>query len=232
MLALFGKKNKTALDDATPFSETAYVVLDTELTGLDEKKDSIVSIGAVRMIGGNIDLGDTFYRMVSPRTELSAASVVIHEITPSDVETKPLIDAVLAEFLEFCGDAVLVGHFVSIDLGFLNREMKRTRGREIPNPALDTFSIYEWLRKRNRSRDCFATALGGYRLYDIVKCFGIPVNGAHNALMDAFITAQLFQRFIPMLLETGTRDIGDLLKIGTPFEGGDRFGLSGEFSSF
>jgi len=233
MLSLFErKKNKQKIDRSVPISEARYVVLDTELTGLDEKKDSIVSIGAVRMTGGRIELGNTFYRLVSPRTELKASSVVIHEITPSEVAAKPGIDTVLAEFTEFCGDAILAGHFISIDLSFLNREMKRISGKDIPNPAIDTFTIYEWLRKRNKSRDCFATPFAGYRLYDIVKCFDVPVNGAHNALMDAFITAQLLQRFFPLLIEAGAEDIGDLIKIGIPFKGGDHFNLSGEFSNF
>ena len=48
--------------------EEKYVVLDTEVTGLDEKKDSIVSVGAVRMRGGSIALGDTFYRLLKPET--------------------------------------------------------------------------------------------------------------------------------------------------------------------
>ncbi|MGE5172504.1 MAG: PolC-type DNA polymerase III [Betaproteobacteria bacterium] len=232
MLSLFERKKKPGIDESTPITDASYVVVDTELTGLDEKRDSIVSIGAIRMHGNRIELGDAFYRLVSPRTELSAASVVIHEITPSEVASKPHIDTVLADFLEFCGDAVLVGHFISLDLHFLNREVKRMGRAGIRNPALDTFSIYEWLRKRNKARDCFATAPEGYRLYDIVKCFDIPVNGAHNAIKDAFTTAQLFQRFFPMLLETGARHIGDLLKIGTPFEGGDQFRLTGVITNF
>lgn len=234
MLGLFKrKKNKTKeIDSKAPISAARYVVVDTELTGLDEKKDSIVSIGAVRMTGGSIDLGDTFYRVVSPRTEMSAASVVIHEITPSEAESKPGIDAVFGEFLEFCGDAVLVGHFISIDLSFLNRDMMRLRGLEIPNPVLDTFSIYEWLRKRDKCPDYAAMPHIGFRLYEIVKCFDIAVNGAHNAVMDAYITAQLFQRFIPLLAEAGVHDIGNLLRIGIPFKGGDNFKLTSVFSNF
>jgi DNA polymerase-3 subunit epsilon len=220
------------IDPKTPITDVPYVVLDTELTGLDEKKDSIISVGAVRMHGGKIDLGETFYQLASPKTQLSAQSVVIHEIMPSEVVEKPAIDAVLKEFLNFCGNDVLVGHFISIDLGFINREMKRIYGEEIRASALDTFSMYEWLRKRQKSRDCLAAPHAGYRLYDIVKCFSIPVNGAHNALMDAFITAQLFQRFLPLIIESGAKEIGDLLKIGIPFKGGDRFRLSGEFSNF
>ena len=226
------RKLPPGIDPKTPITDVPYVVLDTELTGLDEKKDSIISVGAVRMHGGKIDLGETFYQLASPKTRLSAQSVVIHEIMPSEVVEKPAIDAVLKEFLSFCGDDVLVGHFISIDLGFINREMKRIYGEEISASALDTFSMYEWLRKRQKCRDCLATPQAGYRLYDIVKCFSIPVNGAHNALMDAFITAQLFQRFLPLIIEAGAKEIGDLLRIGIPFKGGDRFRLSGEFSNF
>lgn len=216
----------------TPIVAAPYVVVDTELTGLDEKKDSIVSIGAVRMAGGGIGLGNTFYRVVSPRSELSAASVVIHEITPSEAVSGPRIDAALAEFLDYAGDAVLAGHFVSIDLAFLNREMERLYGRKLRNPVVDTVSVYEWLRKRQKSRDCFTTQFGGYRLYDIARCFGIPVNGAHNAVMDAFTTAQLLQRFLPLLAEAGVNDLESLLRIGAPFEGGDQFRLTNEFGNF
>jgi len=229
---LFGRGEKTGIETRTLMTEAQFAVVDLELTGLEEKKDSIVSIGAVRMRGGVIDLGNTFYRLVSPRTELKASSVVIHEITPSEVAEEPSIDSVISEFLDYCGDAVLVGHFVDIDLGFLNRELKRIRGKKLANPAIDTMSIYEWLRKRNKSGSCTATLFSGYRLYDIVKCYGIPVNGAHNALMDAFTTAQLLQRFLPLLKEAGAKDIGDLLTIGIPFKGGDRFGLLGEFGNF
>ena len=233
MLGIFERKeNKKKIDPRTPLSEVSYVVVDTELTGLDERKDSIVSVGAVRMNGSRIELGDTYSRIVSPRTELSAASVVIHEITPSEVKTGPDIGPVLEELKAFCGDAVLVGHFIAIDLAFLNRELKNAGKANIHNPVLDTFSIYEWLRKRDKARNCSTTRVAGFRLYDIVKCFDIAVNGAHNAVLDAYITAQLLQRFIPLLSEGGVENIGDLLDLGTPFEGGDRFGLSGEFSNF
>ena len=220
------------IDPKMPITDVPYVVVDTELTGLDEKKDSIVSVGAVRMRGGKIGLGDTFYRLASPKTELSKQSVVIHEIMPSDVIEKPAIDAVLRELLGYCGNDVLVGHFISIDLGFINREMKRIYGAGIRNAALDTFSIHEWLRKRGVTSDCPEMPPARFRLFDIAKCYGIPVNGAHNALMDAYTTAQLFQRFLPLLVGAGAKDIGDLLKIGIPFKGGDRLSLSGEFSNF
>jgi len=230
---LRGMRHKSLSVDAdTPITDVRYVVVDTELTGLDEKKDSIVSIGAVRMAGGNINIGATFSRLVKPGTELSAASVVIHGITPSEVIKKPDIDPVLSEFFDFCGDSVIVGHFISIDLAFINREMKRIADRPASNPAIDTFGVHEWLRKRAVSYDCPSFPHAGYKLYDIAKCFGIEVSGAHQALMDAFITAQLFQQFLPMLVDAGVCSIGELLKIGNPFKGGERFRTSGEIVNF
>jgi DNA polymerase-3 subunit epsilon len=234
VFGLAGRQEKKlrGIDPKTPITNVRYVVVDTELTGLDEKKDCIVSIGAVRMTGGMIGLGDMFYRLVSPKEKLTADSVVIHEITPSDVVAQPVIDTVLAEFLAYAAGDVLVGHFISIDLAFINREMKRLYGHEIKNAAIDTFTLDEWLRKQLRSNACFAKALSGYRLYDIATSMGIPVNTSHNAIADAFTTAQLLQRFIPLLLEAGVHDIGELLRRGKPFEGGDRFRITGDFGNF
>jgi DNA polymerase-3 subunit epsilon len=231
MLGLF-KRRKLAIDESTPVSNVRFVVVDTELTGLDEKTDAIISIGAVRMVGGRIDLGDSFYRLVSPGKELKADNVLIHEIMPSELAVQPAIDTVLAKFLDYAGNDVLVGHFISIDLAFLNREMKRLYGHEIGNAAIDTFTIDEWLRKQLKSHAYFSKALSGYRLYDIARNIGITVNGSHNAIADAFTTAQLLQRFIPLLIEAGVHDIGELLKRGKPFKGGDRFRITGDFGNF
>ena len=66
----------------------------------------------------------------------------------------------------------------------------------------------------------------------MAKCFDISVRGAHDALFDSFITAQLFQRFIPVLIDLGVKSLGMLLDIGHPEKGGDRFKTSGEISNF
>ncbi|MCL5237007.1 MAG: 3'-5' exonuclease [Nitrospirae bacterium] len=226
---IFNKKSRaTGIDGSMPAKDARYVVIDTELTGLNEKKDSIVSIGAVRMAGGKIDLGDVFYRLINPYTEFRAESVVIHGITPSDVGEKPDIATILSEFLEFCGPDILIGHCISIDLCFINKEMKKIPGSSLKNAVLDTYSLYEWLRKRMTFHKAFSAPLKDCSLYGIAKGFGIPANGAHNAVVDAFITAQVFQRFIPILLEAGVRSIGELLRVGNPSRGGDRLRSAGE----
>lgn len=226
----FGKRKKSSVDERLSINEMRYTVIDTELTGLDERKDSIVSIAAIKMVGGRIDFEDIFNRLVQPESELSAESVIIHGITPSEVVRKPGIETVLSEFIRFCSDDIIIGHCVSIDLSFINREMKRISGYPMNNQALDTSAMYEWLRKRMPSQP-FPSSFSDSGLYEIAKYFGIAVNGAHNAVMDAFITAQVFQRFIPMFVGAGVKNIGDLLSLGNPSKGGDLSRLSREMYS-
>jgi len=227
-------RGRTSVQDKNQSLENvAYVVIDTELTGLDEKKDSIVSIGAVRMIGGKIELGNSFYRLVNPKTALTAKSVLIHEITPSEVMQKPDIDSVLSEFLDFCGEDVIVGYCVSIDMEFLNSESRRISSNEIRNPVVDIQAIYEWALRKAALRDKGdMTMPQQYKLYDIAKHFGISVSGVHNAVIDAFITAQIFQRLIPVLIESGIRSIGELLKLSEKYKGGDRNNIALGISNF
>lgn len=216
-----GRQGTAAIDASTPIKQVRYVAIDTELTGLDVKTDGIVSLGAVRMTGGTIHPGKSFYRLVNPSHELRAESVVIHQITPSEVKEQPDIRTALLDFFAFSGQDVLVGHFVNIDLCFLDRESTRLSGITVTNPVIDTLSVYTWLRKRLPMAKYFSLPESGISLYDIARTFDIPLGGAHNALLDAFTTAQLLQRFLPLLGAAGVSDIGDLLTIGAPFEGGD-----------
>lgn len=218
MLSLFKKRQSDYPPEGMdlPLDENCYVVLDTELTGLDHTKDSVVSIGGLKMTGARINLGDSFYRVVKPRTSLTSESVVVHGITPSDVAEMPSIDSALSEFLEFCEGCVLVGHFLSLDLRFLNQELKRLSCTSIEKPVVDTQRIHEWIKKNNGSFSGHYEDNGNRDLFTIAKAYQIQVSGAHNALTDAFITAQVFQRLLSRLPKLGVKTLRDLLRIGRP----------------
>jgi DNA polymerase III subunit epsilon len=225
------QKRPVKVDRDAPVKGAGFVVFDTELTGLDEKTDSIVSVGAIRMTGTRMEVSGSFYKLVKPEKELTKTSVVIHGITPSEVSRKPFIDEVLYEFLQFAGEDILVGHFVSIDLSFVNREMKRIVGYPLRNQAVDTYSIHEWLKVHSEAYGALFPGQTDPGLYTIARRFGIPVNGAHNSEIDAYITAQVFQRYIPMLSERGVSSVGELLSVGAPGKGGEGKARHGEISS-
>lgn len=205
------------VDPGLPLSQIPFVVIDTELTGLDAKRDSVVSVGAVKMSGTRIELARTFYRLVSPQASFDHRSIVVHGITPDDVVEKPRIDGVADELLAFCGDRVIAGHFLAIDLGFLGREVAAVRGAEWRRRAVDTFRIHLWVeQQRHRHAGNYAPHEGELNLVSVAQRHGIGVGGAHNALTDAFITAQLLQRQLRLLPGLGVRTLGDLLRVGKP----------------
>jgi len=212
---LFG--STALIDPGLPLGQIPFVVVDTELTGLDLKRDSVISVGAVKMAGTRIELGHTLYRLVSPQSRFNRESIVVHGITPDDVVEKPQFDSVVGELLDFCGDRVLAGHFLSIDLGFLTREAAAVRAAEWRRRAVDTMRIHVWVEQhRHRFGDGMAVPEGEVNLQVLASRSGIPVKGSHNALTDAYITAQLLQRQLRALPALGVRTLGDLLRIGRP----------------
>jgi DNA polymerase-3 subunit epsilon len=202
---------------AVNLEDAQYIIFDTELTGLNLKKDSIVSIGAVKMAGSRIDLMNTYYRVVEPTSLMSKKSVVIHGITPSEASECPTLEVLLPEFLDFCGSGILVGHFVAIDVAFVNKAMSALFGLPLQNPAVDTQALYRWIREKEEQYCAFHAGLTeDVALLTLAQRYEIPVSEAHNALNDAFITAQLFQRFLTILRHFKIRTAGDLVKIGKP----------------
>lgn len=212
---LTGKRD-SGIDPATPVEDIPCIVLDTELTGLELKKDSIVSVGAIAMTGTRIDFAKTLYMLVKPETALTSKSVVVHEIMPSDLLEVPDVATALQKISDFVEDRVIVGHFISLDMGFINKYLKLFQNRVLRNPALDTCRLYEWLRAQEQGfgRHFDQHGLENKDLYTLARRYGVEVSGAHNALSDAFITAQLYQRLLRYLQRHGVHTLRDLLRIG------------------
>lgn len=199
----------------TAIADCPFVVFDTELSGLNPRKDSIVAIGALKMRGGSITASDEFYRLIRPFGKMTKKSVEIHGITPDELEHADDIKTVVQDFLAFIADAVLVGHFIHIDLRFLNSYLKKQHNSTLRNPAVDTHGIHGWLLENSSEfKKYFHGGSLKTDLFSVAEHYGVPVSMAHNALYDAFITAQLFQRFLHFLEPHGINTLNDLLDIG------------------
>ena len=210
-------KAGAVVDPGLPIEKIPFVVIDTELTGLDMKRDSVISVGAIKMAGTRIELGRSFYRLVSPRADFKREGIMVHGITPDDVAAKPSLDVVADELLAFCGDRILVGHFFGIDLAFLAREAPAVKDADLRRRAVDTVRIHSWVeQQRHRHGGGYTVPEGALNLVSLALSHGIRVSGAHNALTDAFITAQLLQRQLRALPALGVRTLGDLLRVGKP----------------
>jgi DNA polymerase III epsilon subunit-like protein len=190
-----------------------YVVLDTELTSLDDKSNRLLSIGAIAMDGARIRLGEQFYRVVNPGVEVPAQGVLVHRLRPADVAQGEPPARALDELLEFIGEAVLVGHFFGIDLRILRKELG-VAGRRLDQRAMCTARVERWMLRRKAVCEDTAERLEHLDLMSVAKAYGLSCEQAHHALDDAFLTARLWQKMMSGLKPMGVRTLADLLRIG------------------
>jgi DNA polymerase III epsilon subunit-like protein len=203
---------RTAVPRRTSLRSVRYVVLDTELTSLDKRKNRLLSAGAIGMQGAQIALGEQFYRVVNPGVAVPAESIVVHGLRPEDVERGESPEAVLKALREFVGDAIVVGHCVRIDVDVLRKEL-RAHGSAFTFRALDTARAYHWLKLQQSLAEGHDHVSATLDLASIAQELGIQVDDAHHALVDAFVTAQVWQRIIPRLEAAGVTTIGGALRV-------------------
>ncbi len=205
-----------SFDQHRPIAEYDYVVVDTELTGLSRRRDEIVSIGAVHIKNLQIMAGHTFYTLVQPEHKIDATdSTVIHRITPQELLAAPKIEDVLPEFIDFCGNALLVGHYIDLDTGFLNKECQRFFKTKIKSPGLDTIRMAQIYTELNwQHHDERFNLNVSYNLTNLSKQYNLPLFPAHNALQDALQTAYLFVFLVKSLQKNGLNTLKDFYTAG------------------
>ncbi len=203
------------VDQGRPLEEYEFVVYDTELTGLNPKKDEIVSIGAVRIRKLQIMAGETFHVLLKPRRQLPKDSTLIHRITPQQIENAPSLEEVLPRFVEFCGRAFLVGHYVGLDTSFVNRAARRIFGAALHNPCLDTLRLAQAYKEMNweNYHDRFNMNVS-YNLTDLGKEYGLPAFARHDAFEDAMQTAYLFLFLVKKMRGQGIVTLKELFNAG------------------
>jgi DNA polymerase III subunit epsilon len=182
-------------------SDLTYTVFDTETTGLEPSAgDEIIQIGATRIVAGKLRREDAFEQLVNPQRSIPAVGIAIHGIEPAMVQDAPTIETVLPAFHAYAQDTVLVAHNAAFDMRFL--ELKRQRcGVAFLQPVLDTLLLSAVVHPAQES----------HRLEAIAARLGVTVLGRHTALGDAMVTAEVFQRLIPLLAERGIHTLGEAL---------------------
>ncbi len=187
-----------------PLTELAYVVFDTETTGLDPQRDEVVQIAGVRLLGARLLRGETFDQLVAPGRPIPAAATAIHGITDAMVDGAPGFAAVAEAFRGFAEDTVLVAHNAPFDMAFLHRV------GGFAHPALCTARLSNALHAHT----------GAHTLDDLAARFGVEIDAAlrHTALGDALATAELFRRMLPLLAARGVTTLGAALDLQGPLD--------------
>lgn len=158
-----------------------YIVLDIETTGLNSRSDEIIEIGAVKIADHQVV--DTFSRLIKPQFPISKFITNLTGITNEMVSDADDIETVLTDFLLFINDAILIGHNVNFDLGFIKNNFERHLGICLENQSLDNL---RYARK-------ILPQLSSHKLKDCVSYFNIFQETAHRALDDAQATYEVFE---------------------------------------
>jgi DNA polymerase-3 subunit epsilon len=191
-------------DLGVPLSETTFCVVDVETTGGSAADGAITEVGAVKLRGGEC-LG-TLQTLVNPGMAIPPEIVVLTGITEAMVLPAPRMDEVLPSLLEFAGDAVIVGHNVRYDLGFLNAALARTGRARLHNQFVDTCSLARRL-VRDEVPNC--------RLSTLAACLRLGHRPTHRALDDALATGDLLHVLLERAGSLGVLGLDDLLQLPT-----------------
>jgi len=193
------------VDDLTKIAENekgqdlegTYVVFDIETTGFSAVTDRIIEIGAVKVEDGKIT--DKFSTFVNPKRPIPFRITELTGITDEMVIGSPDIETILPQFIEFIGDAVLVAHNASFDVGFIEQNCKRQK-IEADFTYVDTVALARVL----------LPALNRFKLDTVAKALNISLENHHRAVDDAGCTAEIFVKFVQMLKE---RELTTLAKV-------------------
>lgn len=162
------------------------VVLDTETTGLDWKHGHrVIEIGCVEIIDRR-RTSNNFHCYLNPDRDIDAGAQEVHGLSRESLADKPRFAEISAGFIDYVGDAELVIHNASFDMGFLDNEFKLA-ALDVPlsrsNSVLDTLLLARQLNPGQRNS-----------LDALCKRFGIDNSrrDLHGALLDAQLLADVY----------------------------------------
>jgi DNA polymerase-3 subunit epsilon len=195
-------------DPSRSVMDTEFIALDLETTGLDPKRDEIVSLGWVIIRQLAVDFSSCEHVLVRPTRELSESSVVVHHIFDSDVANAPDIATALEHLLPQMAGRVLISHHAPIELGFLGQACKRCFGAPLQIPTVDTLVLA--LRDLHRSGQPMKS--GALKLDNLRRSHNLPPFRAHNALSDAIAASGLFLAQIAKRDPKGELELNRILR--------------------
>ena len=169
--------------DHRPLDEQRLVVLDLETSGFDMKRDQLLSIGALVIEQGAIDLGQQFECTLQRLDHKVGPSVLIHGIAPSQIANGVEPAEALLDFMEFVGDSPLLAFHAQFDQRMLSRALKQSLGYSLRHRFFDIAELAPLL--------CPQAQIPRGGLDDWTQYFGLQVQQRHHASADALVTAEL-----------------------------------------
>ncbi len=164
------------------------VAIDCETTGLNTRRDDIVTVAAVLIRGSRILASERFEAVVRPSAKMKAEAIKVHRLREGDVAGGRAMEEVLPELMRFIGPRPLVGYYLEFDVAMVNRHMRRMLGIELPNTRIEVSGLY-YERKYGDAPPGTQVDL---RFAAILADLGLPILDQHDAFGDALMTAMMY----------------------------------------
>jgi len=160
-----------------------FVVISTETTGLDYKKDVILSIGAIGISGENIVVGDSF-EIVILQYIYNHDNGLSNEFIIESKQPKSLEPEAIQEFINYLGNATLIGHRVDFDVEIINEALEKLKCGRLKNEALDIEVMYRKWKDITDDKKISLEELSNH--------LKLPKNDRISSTEDAYTIALLF----------------------------------------
>ncbi|HEY4529978.1 MAG TPA: exonuclease domain-containing protein [Luteimonas sp.] len=179
-----------------------WVSLDLETTGLDPRRDHILSLAAVPVRRGRVLVSERFERRIRADRAFGIESIRHHRITPEEAAEGVAVTAAVRDFMHWLGGRTLLGYHLAFDLAMLSPHVRGLAGFGLQNPRVD---LAEAFAARARRSD--PQAPPNLDFQHIADSLGVPVLDRHSALGDA-VTVGLCWVALQSERRPGTRDPG------------------------
>lgn len=199
------RPRRTATADVNWRADT-FVVIDLETTGLDPRRDHIVSYGAVPIRDGRVKTADSVYGLVHVPGDVPPSSTKFHNLRTQDLEAAPPLAECVATLDELIGDHPVVAHCAWIERSFLRKAFRRSY-LPFSSPIVDTAVLARLILDVDIGPDQAVS------LEYAATALGLPVHSPHHALGDAVTTASLFIALASQLERGKTLTTAHLLEM-------------------
>lgn len=190
-------------------TETEFVVLDLETTGLNAKRNAITEVTAIRYKNG--EEVDKYSTLVKPTEPITEESEQITGISNEMVRNAPALVIVLSELSEFVGVApIIVGHNVSFDIGFLREKCVQM--------GLGVYQERYSLTRAFCTKQLAQRAMPGLPSYEgivVATACGVHNPNPHRAESDVRMSAGILFNLIDRLKKSNPvpRTVVDLMAV-------------------
>ena len=171
-----------------PGPDDEAVAFDCETTGLDCRRDDIITIAAVRIKGNQILTSERFEAVARPDAQMRPDAIKVHRLREADIEAGAGIETIIPRFLRFIGGRPLVGYYIDFDIRMVDKYLRGLIGIELPNPRIEVSQLF-YERKYG---DAPPGSVIDLSFRAILRDLDLPLLDQHDAFNDALMTAMMY----------------------------------------